>query len=132
MGARRWEQEAVKYLTKEEVERLFAEISDVRDLLLFDHHEVEVAHDGAEGIALARRYHPDVVLCDVGLPGMDGYQVARAFRASDELRSTYMVAITGYAMRDDNIRAIRAGFDRHMAKPPDYAELGHLLAEMPL
>jgi len=58
----------------------------LREMLRLDHHEVEVAYDGGEGLAKARWFHPDVVLCDTGLPGMDGFEVARTFRADEALR----------------------------------------------
>jgi CheY-like chemotaxis protein len=56
----------------------------------------EVAYTGPQGLAKARTYHPDVALCDIGLPGMDGYDVARAIRADEALQSTFLVAVTGY------------------------------------
>jgi len=69
----------------------------LREALEFSEHEVEVAYNGPAGIAKARKYKPEVVFCDIGLPGMDGFDVARAFRADDALRGTYLVALSGYA-----------------------------------
>ena len=69
----------------------------LREALELDAHQVAVAHDGPAGLALARSFHPEVVLCDVGLPGMTGYDVARAFRADQVLKRTFLVAVTGYA-----------------------------------
>ena len=103
----------------------------LREALELGHHVVEVAYAGPEGIEKARAFSPDVVLCDIGLPGLDGYGVARAFRADPRLGSTYMVALSGYALQEDVERAKQAGFDRHMAKPPDLAALEALLAERP-
>ena len=88
------------------------------ELLELNGHEVRVAHDGPQGLAEAQRFRPDVVLCDVGLPGMDGYAVARAFRAEPELAGARLVAVTGYALPEDLQRANEAGFDGHIAKPP--------------
>jgi two-component system CheB/CheR fusion protein len=104
----------------------------LRELLEFSKHEVGVAYTGSQGLAKARDFHPDVVLCDIGLPGMDGYAVAKAIRADDTLRGVYLVALTGYALPDDARRAIECGFQRHVAKPPDIAVLERLLAEAPV
>lgn len=81
-------------------------------------HDVEVAYSGPEGLAKARRAVPDLVLCDIGLPGIDGYEVARNMRADPKLAETMPVAVTGYATSQDVARARAAGFDRHIAKPP--------------
>jgi CheY-like chemotaxis protein len=99
----------------------------LRDVLEFGEHEVAVANNGPEGIARAREFRPDVVLCDIGLPGMDGYEVARAFRTDDALKSAYLVALTGYALPEDLQRAAEAGFERHLAKPPAIAALEEVL-----
>ena len=89
-------------------------------------HVVEVAYDGASALETARDHRPDVVLCDLGMPGMSGYEVARALRAS--LGSAVrLVAVTGYAQPEDLARAIEAGFDAHVAKPADPAEIERLL-----
>jgi len=103
----------------------------LREALELGHHVVEVAYAGPEGIEKARAFSPDVVLCDIGLPGLDGYEVARAFRADPGLGSAYLVALSGYALQEDIDKAKQAGFDRHMAKPPDLAALEAMLAERP-
>jgi two-component system CheB/CheR fusion protein len=92
-------------------------------------HQVEVAHDGPDGIKKAREFSPDVVFCDIGLPGMSGYDVAKAFRADEKLRSTNLVALTGYAQPEDLQRAIEAGFDGHVAKPPSLEKIEDVLAK---
>jgi PAS domain S-box-containing protein len=92
-------------------------------------HEVAVAHDGEEGVARARAFEPDVVICDIGLPGLDGYEVARRIRA-DGARSATLIALTGYALPDDRARALEAGFDYHLAKPFELAALEELLASV--
>jgi CheY-like chemotaxis protein len=89
----------------------------LRAALEVERHDVRVAHDGHEGIARARELVPDIVLCDIGLPGMDGYEVARSFRADRALRSTFLVALSGYAQPEDLVKARAAGFDHHLAKP---------------
>jgi len=99
----------------------------LREVLELDGHEVVVAYDGPGGIAKAREFRPDVVLCDIGLPGMDGYQVARAFRSDEALRENYLVALSGYALPEDLQRAQDAGFDRHLAKPPSLEKLESVL-----
>jgi PAS domain S-box-containing protein len=103
----------------------------LRDVLQIGRHEVEIAHTGPEALAKARRFRPDVVFCDIGLPGMDGYRVAKAFRSDKQLRSTYLVALTGYALPDDRAKARAAGFDEHVAKPPGLAKLREILAAVP-
>jgi two-component system CheB/CheR fusion protein len=87
-------------------------------------HQVRVARDGRSGIALARSYRPEVILCDIGLPDLDGYAVARALRADATLGGTSLVALTGYGREQDIEKALKSGFDRHLTKPP---ELKHLL-----
>jgi two-component system, chemotaxis family, CheB/CheR fusion protein len=80
-------------------------------------HEVFLAHDGPKGIERARELRPEVVLCDIGLPGMDGYAVAKALHAEPALRDAFLVALTGYALPEDQRRAGDAGFDAHLTKP---------------
>lgn len=91
-------------------------------------HEVRVASNGPEGIRIAHDLRPQVVLCDIGLPDMDGYAVANAFRTDPELRSTFLIALTGYARPEDVARATAAGFDRHLAKPVSPEGLMELLS----
>jgi PAS domain S-box-containing protein len=99
----------------------------LREALELSRHEVEVAYNGPTGIAKAREYRPEVVLCDIGLPGMDGYQVARTFKADEGLCSVFLVALTGYALTEDLAQAQEAGFDRHLAKPPSLEQIEELL-----
>ncbi|MFL5303112.1 MAG: PAS domain-containing protein, partial [Anaeromyxobacteraceae bacterium] len=106
-------------------------VESLAELLELEGHEVKVAADGASGIALARAFKPDVVVCDIGLPGdLDGYAVARALRADPALARTYLVALTGYASADHQRRAREAGFDRHLAKPPALDVLEKVLSEL--
>ncbi len=105
--------------------------SSLREVLELGDHVVEVASDGPQGIAKARRFQPEILLCDIGLPEMDGYAVARAFRADETLRSVYLVALTGYALPEDLAKAKDAGFDHHLAKPPSMDQIEHLLTHAP-
>jgi two-component system CheB/CheR fusion protein len=97
------------------------------EVLAFGEHEVEIAYNGPEGLAKAREFHPEVVLCDIGLPGMNGYEVARAFRGDETLRGAHLIALSGYALPDDLQRAAEAGFERHLAKPPTLDKLEEAL-----
>jgi signal transduction histidine kinase/putative methionine-R-sulfoxide reductase with GAF domain len=90
-------------------------------------HEVAVAHDGPSAIAEALRFLPDVVLLDIGLPLMDGYEVARRLRADPRLDQVCLIAITGYGQATDRQRSQAAGFDLHLVKPIDTRELAELL-----
>jgi two-component system CheB/CheR fusion protein len=103
----------------------------LKEALALDDHEVALAFDGPHGLDKARSFKPEVVLCDIGLPGMDGYEVARAFRSDYELHDIALVALTGYALPEDLKRAEEAGFDRHLAKPPSIDALERILAELP-
>ncbi|MCY1064600.1 ATP-binding protein [Nannocystis sp. RBIL2] len=104
----------------------------LKDALELVDHEVCLAHSGPEGLAKMRALRPDVVICDIGLPGMDGYEVARAIRADPAQRSTRLVALTGYASPQDLQRAREAGFDCHLGKPPDLDALLQMLHELML
>jgi PAS domain S-box-containing protein len=104
----------------------------LRDALTLSGHHVEVAYDGLTGIKNARKFRPAIVICDIGLPGIDGYQVARLFREDHELKNTYLIALTGYARPEDLARAAKAGFDRHVAKPPCVEELDRLVGGAPV
>jgi two-component system CheB/CheR fusion protein len=97
-------------------------------LELDNEHQVEVATTGPEGLEVGRRFHPDVVLCDIGLPGMNGYDVARAFRADPVINSAFLVALSGYAQASDVARAREAGFDQHVAKPSSVPTIQRAIA----
>jgi two-component system CheB/CheR fusion protein len=101
------------------------------ETLSFRGHDVRKAYDAQSGLEQARRFHPEVVFCDIGLPDMDGYELARAIRREDALRWTYLVALSGYAQPADVQRAIDAGFNRHVAKPPSLEQLDCVLADTP-
>jgi CheY-like chemotaxis protein len=98
------------------------------DLLRLWGHQVEVVHDGAAAVEAALRYRPRVVLLDIGLPGMDGYEVARRLRRAPETRGALLVAVTGYGQDADRTRSREAGFDHHLVKPVDLDGLRRLIA----
>jgi PAS domain S-box-containing protein len=89
---------------------------------------VEVATDGFAALSKARELRPDVVLLDIGLPGKDGYQVARELRGHSELDGAVLVALTGYGQEEDRLRSREAGFDEHLVKPASIDDLQRVLA----
>ena len=91
-------------------------------------HRVIEAGDGQHGLALALHHRPEVVLIDLGLPGLDGYEVARALRASPSGSSTALIALTGYGQADDRRRSKEAGFDAHLVKPVSHHVLSSVIA----
>ncbi|PYM14890.1 MAG: hypothetical protein DMD81_16630 [Candidatus Rokuibacteriota bacterium] len=95
-------------------------------LLELDGYLVQPAPDGTAGIEVIRAKNPDAVLIDIGLPGMDGYEVAKRIRTMPG-RQPFLVALTGYGEAEDRRRALDAGFDAHLVKPVDPAELSALL-----
>jgi PAS domain S-box-containing protein len=98
--------------------------------LLLEHagHVVETAEDGPSGLAKLQAFRPDVALIDLGLPGIDGYTLARLARRQPETSGIRLVAITGYGQAEDRQRALAAGFDVHVTKPVDPVTLQNLLA----
>ena len=82
-------------------------------------YEVAVAGDGAEALEAARRARFDVIVSDIGMPGMDGYELAQALRALPAYGGVPIIAVTGFSMYDDSRRATQCGFDAHMTKPID-------------
>jgi two-component system CheB/CheR fusion protein len=99
----------------------------LRDLVVLFGYDVAMSFTGDEGIEMARRLRPDVVLCDIGLPGIDGYGVARTLRAAPDTAAIRLVAVTGYGRDSDRQHSKEAGFEVHMIKPVDPAELRALL-----
>jgi PAS domain S-box-containing protein len=98
----------------------------LRMLLENDGHNVRVAHDGVSGLALAREYRPEYLLLDIGLPRLNGYDIAASVRGDPELRHTTLVAITGYGQVHDRARTAAVGFDHHLTKPVEFSELQEL------
>jgi signal transduction histidine kinase len=101
----------------------------LRDFLELSGYQVELAASGADGLQAAREFHPEVVLCDLGLPGMNGYEVATALRKDPSTSSARLIAVTGYGRDEDRRRSEEAGFDLHLTKPVDPARLQALLKE---
>jgi PAS domain S-box-containing protein len=99
-------------------------------LLEMDGHEIQVAHSGPAALETAAAFRPDVVLLDIGLPGLDGYQVAQRLREDPVLREMTLIAASGYGQEADLHRSREVGFDRHLVKPVDPRELRELLAEI--
>lgn len=96
-------------------------------LLAHDGHEVRTSSNGAIGLKIARDFLPQVILCDIGLPGIDGYQVVQRLRADPDLSKIYVIALTGYGRDQDRKHARDAGFDQHMTKPIDFRMLRQTL-----
>jgi two-component system OmpR family response regulator len=97
-------------------------------LLELEGHDVKTALDGPAALELASDFRPEAVLLDIGLPGMDGYEVARRLRDRPETREALIIAITGYGQLEDRALTKAAGFNHHLVKPVDPEELGALLA----
>ncbi len=90
-------------------------------------HTVRVAHDGLEALDAAREFQPDLVFLDIGLPGMDGYEVASRLRREIDRTVLHLVGLSGYGQESDRQRAHRAGFDRYFVKPADLDQLREVL-----
>lgn len=96
-------------------------------LMEMDGHEVRVVHDGPSALATVVEYQPEVILLDIGLPGMDGHEVARQLRQKEGLPRPVLIALTGYGQEQDRQRAWEAGFDHHLVKPVDLGELKRMV-----
>ena len=91
-------------------------------------HDVQVAHDGKAAIEVARAHRPEIVLLDIGLPGMDGYEVVKRLRTEECCKDSLIIAVSGYGQPEDLRRSQEAGFDHHLVKPVDYDALMTLFA----
>ena len=96
-------------------------------LLQLSGHETHTVHDGLQALQAAERLHPNVVLLDLGLPKLNGYEVCRRIRQQPWAKYAVIVAVTGSGQENDRQKSSEAGFDLHMVKPPDYAALMQLL-----
>lgn len=96
-------------------------------LLEMHGHELRIAHDGPQALALAEQFRPQLVFLDIGMPGMTGYEVARRLRSNEALAPCTIVAVSGWGAKDDLARATAAGFDMHFTKPVAPAHLGDFL-----
>ncbi|MEO8589147.1 MAG: response regulator [Flavobacteriales bacterium] len=99
-------------------------------LLQRDGHDTRTAATGPMGLETAHAFKPQVIICDIGLPGMDGYQIARTLRATPELQDVYLIALTGYGRLEDQARSHDAGFSLHMTKPIDFRTLRKVLVDL--
>lgn len=108
--------------------------SDLREIMhdMFEimGHEAEVAANGIDGIHKAKEFHPDIIFCDIGLPDMEGYEVARRIRSDYMLEDIFMVALTGYTGSKEIELAIESGFDRYLSKPVGIDVLKLLFSEV--
>jgi CheY-like chemotaxis protein len=102
----------------------------LRDLLEIFGYRVELAFDGLEGLRKVREHRPGVVLCDIGLPGMDGYEVAAELSHNPLTSRIPLVAVTGYGKEEDRHRSLEAGFRAHLTKPVNPEELRLILNQM--
>ncbi len=91
-------------------------------------HEVRTAYDGSSVVEAALEYRPHVVLLDIGLPGLDGFEVAKRLRQQHALQNLVLVAMTGYGTDGDRRRSQEAGFDHHLVKPGDFGKVLQILA----
>jgi len=105
-----------------------AAADSLRHLLDLHGYEVRVAYTGPEGVRLAQEWPPDVALCDIGLPGLDGYGVATALRLHPATAQVRLIAVTAYDSDADRQRSREVGFERHIVKPVDPDVLLELLA----
>ena len=99
-------------------------------MLTLDGHDVTAVPTGRMALEAVEARPPDVLICDVGLPDMDGFEVVRAIRDTQPPNRTFAIALTGYAQPEDREKASAAGFDIHLAKPPRFEELDEILAEV--
>jgi CheY-like chemotaxis protein len=100
----------------------------VQKILALWGHKVEMAFNGPDAIERARTFRPQLILLDIGMPGMSGYEVARHLRAEPDLQGIIITALTGYGQPEDRSRSLQAGFNYHLTKPPDPRALAELLA----
>jgi CheY-like chemotaxis protein len=94
-------------------------------------HDVRKAYDGSGSLEAALDYLPQIMLLDIGLPGLDGYELAKRIREQASLRDVVLVALTGYGQESDRKRSLAAGFDHHLTKPLDFKKLEQILATAP-
>jgi CheY-like chemotaxis protein len=97
--------------------------------LRIEGHVVQTAADGEEALACAAAFHPDVVILDIGLPRLDGYEVARRLRQGAAGSAALLIALTGYGQKGDQDQARAAGFDLHLVKPADPRQLAETIAQ---
>ena len=99
-------------------------------LLKLQGHEVRVAYSGMAALEMTKTYTPNVMFLDIGMPGMDGYDVARRIRQTPGLEKIVLAALTGWGQQEDRRRTAEAGFDHHLVKPPEPTALEGVLSEL--
>jgi signal transduction histidine kinase/ActR/RegA family two-component response regulator len=99
-------------------------------LLRLQNHEVRVAHDGMGALEAVKNYRPEIIFLDLGMPGLDGYEVARRLRRMPELDQTILAALTGWGQQEDRRRTAEAGFDHHLVKPLEPKTLDRVLTDL--
>jgi len=97
-------------------------------LLKASGHEVLTAHDGTTAVKIANEMLPDAILLDIGLPGLNGYEVAKRIRLNPELNDVVLVALTGYGQDEDRQTSMQAGFNFHLVKPASFQQVKKILA----
>jgi PAS domain S-box-containing protein len=102
----------------------------IAKLLKSSGYELSIAHGGTEALEIAREIRPDIALLDIGLPGMNGYELAQAFRQDTRLGHAVLIAVSGYGQEQDRLRARDAGFNHHLVKPIDFDSLLSLLKNL--
>ena len=105
-------------------------VDSLAKLLRLTGHEVETALDGPTGINTARRYQPEIIFLDIGLPEMDGYEIAKRLREDASLTKVTLIAMTGWGQEEDKRRAMEAGFDQHLTKPVEISAIEDVLSGM--
>ncbi len=98
-------------------------------LMMLGDHEIATVHDGPAAVQKVKEFRPEIVLLDIGLPEMDGYEVGKTIRQSREFDDVRLIAVTGYGTEEDRLKSHQIGFDKHVVKPLGIAELEQLLAE---
>ncbi|MEO6195138.1 MAG: response regulator [Thermoanaerobaculia bacterium] len=99
-------------------------------LLELNGHDVRTAHDGPRALVVAGEHRPDFILLDIGMPGMNGFEVAARLRQQPETRDVLLIAMTGWGQEEDRRKSKEAGFDRHLVKPLNPKALDDLLARV--
>lgn len=100
------------------------------ELLVLLGHRASAANNGTEGLPKAKEINPDVIICDIGLPDMSGYDVAKIIRKDAEFKDAFLIASSGYAQHEDTESSREAGFNIHLAKPVSFDTLEMVLKEV--
>jgi CheY-like chemotaxis protein len=106
-------------------------IKSTKMLLELWGHEIQTSMDGLSGIKAAQLFKPEVILLDIGLPGIDGYEVARRLRQLPGTKGVLLIALSGYGQTEDLRKSREAGFDHHLVKPADIDQLEALISGWP-